>query len=878
MPFNGSGVFERLYNWTEDAAAGIKILADRMDNEMDGMADGLSNVLTRDGQAGMLAILNAGGFRVTNVASPVDNSDAVNLSFFNSRVTNSGLGSVTSPTLADLDNIGTVTGFYRAITTTVGTWPFPVQTATVLVHRFNATACMQVMTAMQNNTTQFNMWYRQLINSVWGPWRACAIQDVPIQATRAAFVTWAAANAPRVGAVATVAGFSYVFVGSVTVIPDLPGWVPLGEVYLEHYGVETASNPDSATVNYTLQVQAAFDNTEGYLIFTGWVKVIDKIIGNPRCTPHCPAGHDVGGFSIHADFNLAASCVYQPSTGGAVEGGAIGWLGFNFAQVAAAGNGLRSSIVQYPWAIGLASPAITRFVIDFIRIQGCWNGLDMRGNCGGLKVGNVEISAFNQVMNVNGPLDFCNFQNIHVWPFGFSSVVNLTNIYYDGVAEVYFGDVSDGLSISTIASFRVKITCAYRNTILPLKIDMVSLDGDGARWIQTSGRVLVNQLYSSKTDAPAVASIQVTGGVLNIAQIMSGGGEQPSSIRVDGGDCRIHGGELLQSELGFPAAEVVSGSLTVAGVYCRISGTRTAPFFKQSGTGILKLYDIAAPAPSGYFTMVSIATDVGGNYVDLHGLNQAWIMTLPVFASTVLGTYLNFRDTLVAAGTNVDFWPNGDFMSNSITETVAVSMGLPALGGSGSDLRWWNVVTAGNAGNRANQFAIELFGINTTRGRTFKRVKHDTWFPWVEIESAVVAEPAKAYQELIADVSLTVANTWVDYITTALFTATATALSADAYVEAGVVSLAANGVASFEARVLVLNSADAVIATSLAATASYKNFSDQAVSYNNVLKGVIMLSASGLSIGTQYKLKLQVRTISGQQKATRGSVRGVCNK
>jgi hypothetical protein len=111
-----------------------------------------------------------------------------------------------------------------------------------------------------------------------------------------------------------------------------------------------------------------------------------------------------------------------------------------------------------------------------------------------------------------------------------------------------------------------------------------------------------------------------------------------------------------------------------------------------------------------------------------------------------------------------------------------------------------------------------------------------------------------------------------------LFTATATALSADAYVEAGVVSLAANGVASFEARVLVLNSADAVIATSLAATASYKNFSDQAVSYNNVLKGVIMLSASGLSIGTQYKLKLQVRTISGQQKATRGSVRGVCNK
>ena len=51
MAFNGSGTFNRLYNWVNDAASGIKIRADRMDAEMSGMATGLSNCICRDGQS-----------------------------------------------------------------------------------------------------------------------------------------------------------------------------------------------------------------------------------------------------------------------------------------------------------------------------------------------------------------------------------------------------------------------------------------------------------------------------------------------------------------------------------------------------------------------------------------------------------------------------------------------------------------------------------------------------------------------------------------------------------------------------------------------------------------------------------------------------------
>lgn len=51
MAFNGSGSFVRLYNWVQDRINGIKIRADRMDAEMDGMATGLSNTICRDGQS-----------------------------------------------------------------------------------------------------------------------------------------------------------------------------------------------------------------------------------------------------------------------------------------------------------------------------------------------------------------------------------------------------------------------------------------------------------------------------------------------------------------------------------------------------------------------------------------------------------------------------------------------------------------------------------------------------------------------------------------------------------------------------------------------------------------------------------------------------------
>jgi hypothetical protein len=85
MGFDGNGTFNRLYNWVADAAAGINILADRMDAEMDGFATGLSTCLTRDGQGSMEARLDMGGFNIANMADPTQPQHAVTRAFIDGK-------------------------------------------------------------------------------------------------------------------------------------------------------------------------------------------------------------------------------------------------------------------------------------------------------------------------------------------------------------------------------------------------------------------------------------------------------------------------------------------------------------------------------------------------------------------------------------------------------------------------------------------------------------------------------------------------------------------------------------------------------------------------------------------------------------------------
>lgn len=75
--FNGAGVYQRSYDWTDDKAAAIKIRADRMDTEMDGFATGLSNCICRDGQSTITANLPMNSHKLTGLAAGSAAGDSV---------------------------------------------------------------------------------------------------------------------------------------------------------------------------------------------------------------------------------------------------------------------------------------------------------------------------------------------------------------------------------------------------------------------------------------------------------------------------------------------------------------------------------------------------------------------------------------------------------------------------------------------------------------------------------------------------------------------------------------------------------------------------------------------------------------------------------
>jgi len=69
MPFNGSGVFARIYNWVTDAGNGVPITASRVDADMADVVGALNNCVTRDGQGYFSADINANGNSLKNVTA-----------------------------------------------------------------------------------------------------------------------------------------------------------------------------------------------------------------------------------------------------------------------------------------------------------------------------------------------------------------------------------------------------------------------------------------------------------------------------------------------------------------------------------------------------------------------------------------------------------------------------------------------------------------------------------------------------------------------------------------------------------------------------------------------------------------------------------------
>jgi hypothetical protein len=79
MPYNGSGTFNRVYDWTTDEANSINIEASRMDGEDDGFATGLSTCITKDGQTTISANIPFNSKKITGLGNGTARADSIAL-------------------------------------------------------------------------------------------------------------------------------------------------------------------------------------------------------------------------------------------------------------------------------------------------------------------------------------------------------------------------------------------------------------------------------------------------------------------------------------------------------------------------------------------------------------------------------------------------------------------------------------------------------------------------------------------------------------------------------------------------------------------------------------------------------------------------------
>lgn len=79
MPRNGSGTFNRVYNWVTDLGNSVAVTASRMDAEQDGIATALSESIARDGQTTITANIPFNSKKITGLGNGTARTDSIAL-------------------------------------------------------------------------------------------------------------------------------------------------------------------------------------------------------------------------------------------------------------------------------------------------------------------------------------------------------------------------------------------------------------------------------------------------------------------------------------------------------------------------------------------------------------------------------------------------------------------------------------------------------------------------------------------------------------------------------------------------------------------------------------------------------------------------------
>jgi hypothetical protein len=191
-------------------------------------------------------------------------------------------------------------------------------------------------------------------------------------ASRAAAVTWVGSNTPPVGTVIRFDGVAVRYIGSGTVIADMAGWVPDGDVRLEHFG----GSAGASAANNWAAWQAAYDASDVLHFGPGFYNFGDNRL---EITKNNFRIYGARNNRTHLQFSASANGmrVSPPS-----PGTATGFInGFQMYDVALVGAGVTAT------GLGLEIIMANGPVVERVSVQGFKNGWRVAGGQGGRFLG-----------------------------------------------------------------------------------------------------------------------------------------------------------------------------------------------------------------------------------------------------------------------------------------------------------------------------------------------------------------------------------------------------------------------------------------------------------------------------------------------------------
>lgn len=407
----------------------------------------------------------------------------------------------------------------------------------------------------------------------------------------------------------------------------------------EHSGIAAGTNTNNQSVGFN----AALAANKDVFVPAGTYYLTDVVT--------IPIGYRLRGagrrktiIKVPATFNLAALGVLRFAAG--ADAGEISNLTIEFTQPDSAVVG---DYTQYPPAIyAVGTP---RFKVRNVRISMAWNGIDMKGNSGGAVIEDLELSAFNIGIDIDGSLDTVKIDKLHLWPFGIGNATLTLN--QRAVYEDAYGIKSakcDDFKLSNSLIFSMIHALHFYNSGSGYTFGAITncaLDDRGGLWIDTDGRLTMagGSMSMGRTDS---WFINMTGGSLGVEAVRF----QVSALQAVGnGLIELSGGTLsLGAGCLFEGAAHDKALVYSANAHVRATGTYFArnagiafasPMIRliNSTANLVGCFASAIGAGSGRFAQIDTDTGVVCSDNNLRG----WTVQVP---ATSLLTNTRVNDNL----------------------------------------------------------------------------------------------------------------------------------------------------------------------------------------------------------------------------------------